>query len=138
MNEVTHSPASARSVVDTGQMPAILGSSSGLPAQHDDHPDYMQIQQSREFRVLRRRLRRFVFPVSVLFIVWYMAYVLLAAYAHEFMSTDIIGEINVGLILGVLQFVSTIIITVAYLKYAKKNIDPQVDLIRRQAGAGNQ
>ena len=38
--------------------------------------------------------------------------VLLAAYARSFMSFQLIGEINIGLVLGLLQFVSTAVITV--------------------------
>ena len=47
---------------------------------------YEQAQASPEFRALRRRLRRFVFPMSALFLVWYLAYVLLASYARPFMA----------------------------------------------------
>jgi uncharacterized membrane protein (DUF485 family) len=98
------------------------------------NPDFAAIQQSEEFQVLRRRLLRFVFPLSVAFFAWYLTYVMLSAYAHEFMSRKVTGQINVGVVLGLLQFVSTIIITLSYSRYAKRRIDPQVDLIRRRAG----
>ena len=44
-----------------------------------------------------------------LFLAWYLLYVLLADYAHDFMSTKVVGNINIGLILGLLQFVSTFV-----------------------------
>jgi|GraSoiStandDraft_30_1057271.scaffolds.fasta_scaffold62165_2 uncharacterized membrane protein (DUF485 family) len=97
-------------------------------------PNYAAIQRSEDFAQLRRSLRRFVFPMTALFLAWYLAYVLLAAFDHELMSRKLAGEINVGLVFGVLQFVSTILIMMAYLRFAKRRIDPQVDAIRKKAG----
>src|SRR5438270_9160784 len=56
-------------------------------------PDFPALQDSPEFRRLRQRLRRFVFPMSIIFFVWYMTFVLLAAYAHDFMSRKVVGEV---------------------------------------------
>jgi uncharacterized membrane protein (DUF485 family) len=60
------------------------------------HTFYQQVQATREFGDLRRRLRRFGFPMSALFLVWYLVYVLLASYAPEFMATKVAGNVNVG------------------------------------------
>jgi len=95
---------------------------------------YVEIQANPEFVELRRRLRRFVFPMTALFLVWYLTYVLLSAYAHAFMAQQVFGLVNLGLLLGLGQFVSTVLITLAYNRFARKRIDPQVALIRRQAG----
>jgi uncharacterized membrane protein (DUF485 family) len=40
----------------------------------------------------------------------------------------------VGLALGLAQFVSTLAITAAYVRFARNRIDPQVAAIRRAAG----
>ena len=100
--------------------------------------DFVTIQRSDEFVMLRRRLRRFVFPMSALFFGWYLCYVLLAAYAHDLMSHRLTGEITVGLAMGVLQFGSTILIMVGYLRYARARIDPLVAAIRGRIGAPEQ
>jgi uncharacterized membrane protein (DUF485 family) len=97
-----------------------------------DAEDWEAVQASPEFADLRRRLRRFVFPMTGLFLVWYLAYVLLADYAHGFMSTKVFGNVNVALILGLLQFVSTFVITMLYVRYANKNLDPQAAKIREE------
>jgi len=94
------------------------------------------IQRTDEFVALRHRLRRFVFPMSALFFGWYLCYVLLAAYAHGLMSHRLTGEITVGLVLGVAQFGSTILIMLGYLRYARTRIDPLVDAIRFSHEAG--
>lgn len=83
-----------------------------------------------QFAELRKRHRGFVFPVAVLFLAWYFSYVLLAAYAHDFMSTKVWGNINVGLLLGLAQFVSTFAITMLYVRYADRNLDPIADELR--------
>lgn len=95
-----------------------------------DAETWRAVQDSADFAALRRRLRRFVFPMTALFLVWYLAYVLLADYAHEFMSTRLFGNVNIALLLGVLQFVSTFAITVLYVRYANRKLDPQAEKIR--------
>ena len=65
--------------------------------------DYVAVQASPEFQELRRRLRRFVFPTTAFFLIWYASYVLLGAFAHDFMATKVWGNINVGLLLGLGQ-----------------------------------
>ena len=86
--------------------------------------DFEKVQQEPKFQELRRRHRSFVFPMAIAFLLWYFAYVLLADYAHDFMSTKVIGNINIGLILGLLQFVSTFAITMWYVSFANKKLDP--------------
>ncbi|MFJ8493491.1 DUF485 domain-containing protein [Streptomyces sp. NPDC094038] len=100
----------------------------------DGEPDYSAIQQSEEFARLRRRLRLFVFPMSALFFCWYMTFALLSAYAHGFMSRKVAGEINMGTVLGLLQFASTIAIVLAYRRFARKKFDPEVDRIHELVG----
>jgi len=94
------------------------------------HTVYQQVQATPEFGDLRRRLRRFVFPMSALFLVWYLVYVLLASYAPEFMAVKVAGNVNVGLVIGLLQFVSTFVITTVYVRFAGRTIDPAAERIR--------
>lgn len=97
-------------------------------------PDFVAIQGTAEFIALRRRLRLFIFPMSAFFFCWYMTYVGLAAYDRPLMSHKLYGQINVGLVFGVLQFLSTVLITVSYVRYSRSRIDPNVDLVRAEAG----
>ena len=85
---------------------------------------YEHVQASPEFVDLKSRLRRFVF--------WYLLFVLLASYAPEFMATPVLENINVGLILGLLQFVSTFAIATAYVWYANKHLDPAAERLRNR------
>jgi uncharacterized membrane protein (DUF485 family) len=85
---------------------------------------YVEVARTPEFDTLRRTLRRFVFPVSVAFLLWYALYVLLSAYARDFMSTKVVGHINIALIFGLLQFVSTFLIAWLYARFADRQVDP--------------
>ncbi|OQO89472.1 DUF485 domain-containing protein [Saccharomonospora piscinae] len=101
------------------------------PSTHPPGPQsWAEVHASEDFQRLRSRLRRFVFPMTALFLVWYLTYVLLADYAHDFMSTKVVGNINLGLVLGLLQFVSTFVITGLYVRYANRKLDPIADRIR--------
>jgi uncharacterized membrane protein (DUF485 family) len=93
---------------------------------------WITAQASAEFAVLRRRLRGFVFPMTAFFLAWYFAYVLLAAFAPDFMGTPVVGNVNIGLIFGLLQFVSTFAITTIYVRFANRNLDPISDQIRER------
>jgi uncharacterized membrane protein (DUF485 family) len=91
---------------------------------------YLEVQRSDEFAGLRRKLRNFVFPMTVAFFLWYALYVLLSAYARGFMAVKTIGNINIALLLGLLQFVSTFVIAWYYSRFAAREIDPIADKIR--------
>ena len=93
---------------------------------------YRDVQLSPDFTELRRRFRRFVFPMTGLFLAWYFLYVLLADYAPGFMSHRIGGNINVALILGLGQFVSTFAITLIYVRWADQKFDPDAKHLRDQ------
>ena len=97
---------------------------------------FQEIQNSPEFQELRSRLRRFVFPMSAVFLLWYFAYVLLGAFAHDFMAIKVWGDINVGLLIGLGQFVSTFIITAIYVRFANRELDPRAEAIRAKFEGG--
>lgn len=92
--------------------------------------DFKEVQSTERFQELRTRHRSFVFPMAIAFLLWYFAYVLLADYAVDFMSTKVWGNINVGLIMGLLQFVTTFAITGWYVSYCNRRLDPIAAEIR--------
>ena len=92
--------------------------------------EYEQAQASPEFVELKKRFRAFAFPMTVAFLTWYLAYVLLSTYASDFMSTRVFGNVNIGLLLGLAQFVTTFVITHVYVAHANKRTDPIADEMR--------
>ncbi|MBA2640185.1 MAG: DUF485 domain-containing protein [Nocardioidaceae bacterium] len=93
------------------------------------HETYLRIHGSDEFVELRRRFRAFVLPFTIAFMSWYLLYVLMSSFAVDFMSTRVVGNINVGLVFGLLQFASTFLIAAAYSKYANRKLDPLADAL---------
>ncbi len=93
---------------------------------------YVAVQSSPEFQDLRRRYRGWVLPVAAASLAWYFAYVALAAYAPGFMSRSVIGNVNVGLVMGLLQFVTTFAVTAAYVRHADKRLDPLSTKLRHE------
>jgi len=91
---------------------------------------HQQVRATPEFAQLRRRTRGFAFPVTVAFLLWYLVYVLLASYARDFMATPVLGAVNLGLVIGLLQFVTTFVIATVSVRHARRRIDPLADQIR--------
>ncbi|MFB9717686.1 DUF485 domain-containing protein [Planobispora longispora] len=90
------------------------------------------MQASERFQELKRHFRAWTFPMTAAFLSWYLLYVVLSGWARDFMGIKVLGNINVGLILGLLQFVSTFWIARAYSRHAEKKLDPIADEIRHE------
>jgi uncharacterized membrane protein (DUF485 family) len=91
---------------------------------------FVEVQESAEFAELRRAHRSFAFPLTVAFIAWYLLYVLLSNYAGDFMGTQVVGNINVALVLGLAQFLTTFLIAWWYSRYAAAKLDPKGEAIK--------
>jgi uncharacterized membrane protein (DUF485 family) len=92
---------------------------------------YQEVQQSSDFVALRKRWRRFIFTLSAIFLAWFAVYVILAGFATGFMNTRLGGtNLTVGLLLGLLQFVSTFVIATVYVWFADKHLDPEAERLR--------
>ncbi|QTX05844.1 DUF485 domain-containing protein [Agromyces archimandritae] len=103
-----------------------------LSAEETESVDFGAVQKSEEFQTLRSRHRKFVFPVLAVCLVWYLLYVVLAGWATDFMSTPVFGHVNIGIILGLAQVVTTFAVTMWYVSYANKKLDPIAADIRNE------
>ena len=108
----------------SGGSGATAASSLGKGQARDSRSVYEELHATAEFRELRRKYRAFVLPATVAFLAWYLLYVVLSNWAGGFMSTRLIGNINVGLVFGLLQFVTTFGLAYLYARYANKTFDP--------------
>lgn len=91
--------------------------------------EFTAMRNSEQFQKLRSTYRKFTFPMSVAFFLWFTVYVFTAVYAPEWMAQPLWG-MNVGIWFGLAQFVTTFLITFLYVVYANKNIEPQAAAIR--------
>ncbi|HEX6361056.1 DUF485 domain-containing protein [Actinophytocola sp.] len=134
---MTHPPSFARAP-ETGRYVAFESGedvfSGDLPESGKGGLDYATLRDHPDFVRVQSRLTRFVVPASVLFFTWYMTYVLLAAYAHDFMSHRVVGSVTVALLLGLSQFVVTVVIMLWYARFARTKVDPEIERLRAMAG----
>ncbi|WIM68362.1 DUF485 domain-containing protein [Corynebacterium breve] len=108
-------------------VPAAAGDTRREPTSED----FIAMQNSPQFQKLRATYRNFTFPVSIAFFVWFVFYVVVATYMPDTMAKPFLG-LNVGIWLGLGQFLTTFLITYVYVVYANKNIEPQAAAIREE------
>jgi uncharacterized membrane protein (DUF485 family) len=93
------------------------------------------MQHSDDFIELRKRFRGFAFPMTVVFLSWYLLYVIASGWARDFMGHQLIGNINVGYIFGLSQFASTFFIAWLYERHMENKVDPLAVRIREELEA---
>ena len=108
---------------------------SATPLPTDRHKpqaaEYRYVQNSAQFQELRSTFRSFAIPMTVAGLVWYIAFVLLATFAPDLMATPVLG-----IVLGLLQFVTTFAITWVYINFANKKLEPMQAELREALESG--
>ncbi|WP_399495205.1 DUF485 domain-containing protein [Streptomyces sp. P9(2023)] len=84
---------------------------------------YLQVQRSPAFQEVRSRYRRFVIPAALAFLLWYLAYVVAATAAPGLMARPVVGMVNVAMLAGLGQFLTTFLLTWAYARHARLRRD---------------
>ncbi len=86
--------------------------------------DWEAIERSDEFQELVQRKRRYVLPRVAFFLIWYLAFVLLAGYAEDFMGERVYEGLTVGYVLALSQFVMVWFLAASYVRKADRDFDP--------------
>ncbi|CAM5483208.1 hypothetical protein STENM36S_06474 [Streptomyces tendae] len=84
---------------------------------------YLEVQRSAAFQEVRSRYRRFVMPAVAAFFLWYVAYVVTATSAPSLMARPVAGAVNVAMVAGLGQFLTTFLLTWAYARHARLRRD---------------
>ncbi|MGD9483959.1 DUF485 domain-containing protein [Streptomyces sp. TRM70308] len=85
---------------------------------------YFAVHRSAAFQEVRRRHRGFVFPVAAAFLTWYLAYLGTATLLPGLMARPVGGgPVNVAMLAGLGQFLTTALITCAYAWHARLRRD---------------
>ncbi|WP_405974353.1 DUF485 domain-containing protein [Streptomyces sp. NBC_00988] len=114
-----------------GEMDGTGGPAPEVPAARRESADhavragdvYLEVQRSAAFQEVRGRYLRFVVPATVVFFTWYVAYVVTATTAPGFMARPVAGAVNVGMVAGLGQFLTTFLLTWAYARHARLRRD---------------
>ncbi|MFD8234357.1 DUF485 domain-containing protein [Streptomyces sp. NPDC059696] len=101
-------------------VPPARGEDGAGPAAADV---YLEVQRSAAFQEVRRRYRKFVVPAFVAFFTWYVGYVVAATTVPELMARPVAGAVNVAMLAGLGQFLSTFVLTWAYARHARLRRD---------------
>jgi uncharacterized membrane protein (DUF485 family) len=86
--------------------------------------DWERIEHSPEFQELVHKRRSFVVPATVFFLTYYMAFILLAGYAKDFMASSVYEGLTVGYCLALTQFVMVFALGIMYLRRSDREYDP--------------
>jgi uncharacterized membrane protein (DUF485 family) len=81
------------------------------------------VQRSAAFQEVRRRYRGFVVPAVVVFLAWYVGYVVAATAAPRLMARPVMGAVNVAMLAGLGQFLTTFLFAWAYARHARLRRD---------------
>ena len=81
---------------------------------------------------LERRHRRFVWPATAFFLVYYMALNVLAGTAPDLMGTKLFGEFTFGYLFALSQFLMAFVVAWVYARWAARRIDPLATDLREK------
>ncbi|GAA1023519.1 hypothetical protein Aple_102100 [Acrocarpospora pleiomorpha] len=95
--------------------------------------EFTALAHDHRFHLLKARFRRLATTLVAAFLGWYFLYIALSAFARDFMARPAFGHINMALLLGVLQFVSTFVLAWRYTRYARRMLDPLSAQLRDEA-----
>src|SRR5919112_1853049 len=95
--------------------------------------DWEAIEGSPEFQELIKRRRSFVLPATIFFLAYYMAFILLAGYAEDFMASSVYEGLTVGYVLALTQFVMVLALGIMYLRRADREYDPLAEKVVEMA-----
>jgi uncharacterized membrane protein (DUF485 family) len=81
-----------------------------------------EIAESQPFKDLMATKRIFIIPAFIFFVLYYFALPVLVGYAPQFMSTKVIGPVNLAYLFALSQFFVAWIIAGLYIR-AANNFD---------------
>jgi uncharacterized membrane protein (DUF485 family) len=105
------------------------------PRESGEDIDWEAIERSPEFQELVRKRKSFVLPATIFYLAWYMGFILLTAYAEDFMSERVTGGLTVGYCLALTQFLMVLVLGLLYLRKSENEFDPLAEkAIEKYAG----
>jgi uncharacterized membrane protein (DUF485 family) len=81
---------------------------------------------------LEHRHQRFIWPVTIFFLVYYLSLPILAGTARDLMGTRLVGQFTFGYLFALSQFVMAFLVAWAYARWAASRIDPLATDLREK------
>lgn len=92
----------------------------------NNHLNFLKIEQSAEFKQLKRKKYLLIFPIPILFFLYYLTFPLLSAYAKPLMTTIVVGNFTFGYLFGVSYYLVIWSLAFFYM-YKARQYDRMVD-----------
>jgi len=90
------------------------------------------IGKDPEMVELERRHRRFVWPATAFFLVYYMLLNILAGTSPDLMGKKLFGEFTFGYLFALSQFLMAFVVAWVYSRWAATRIDPLATDLREK------
>jgi uncharacterized membrane protein (DUF485 family) len=97
----------------TGRMPAAEAVSATEAVGKD--PEMVELEH---------RHQRFVWPITVFFLVYYLSLPILAGVSPDGMGTKVFGEFTIGYLFALSQFLMAFVVAGVYARWAARRMDP--------------
>jgi uncharacterized membrane protein (DUF485 family) len=81
---------------------------------------------------LERRHRRFVWPATIFFLIYYLSLNVLAGTSPDLMGNKLFGEFTFGYLFALSQFVMAFVVAWVYARWAATRIDPLATDLREK------
>jgi uncharacterized membrane protein (DUF485 family) len=111
------------------------GHAGAVDARAAAEHDWRAIERSPEFRELVESRRRFTVPAAIAFFTWMMLFLLLMAFAEDFMGHQIVDGFPVAWLMAASQVFMTWGLTWLYLRKADREWEPLERRAAEQATA---
>jgi uncharacterized membrane protein (DUF485 family) len=104
---------------DVGRQPA-----GGRLADEEAVTATEAVGRDPEMVELENRHRRFVWPATAFFLIYYLALNVLAGSAPDLMGEKVFGEFTFGYLFALSQFLMAFVVAWVYSRWAARRIDP--------------
>lgn len=89
---------------------------------------------SEPLRALARTRWRVAISLTALMVMVYFGFIVLIAYDKPLMATLVAPGLSLGILLGALVIVASWVLTYAYIAWANRSYDPELERLRHEAG----
>ena len=90
------------------------------------------VAKDPEMVELENRHRRFVWPITIFFLVYYLALPILAGAAPDLMGTKVFGQFTFGYLFALSQFLMAFVVAWVYARWAASRMDPLATDLREK------
>ena len=90
------------------------------------------VAKDPEMVELENRHRRFVWPITIFFLVYYLALPIRAGTAPDLMGTKVFGEFTFGYLFALSEFLMAFVVAWVYARWAASRMDPLATDLREK------